>query len=104
MFEAAELGRTIPKEEYKARVPILRSELLDVQQELIRARFPVIIVFAGVDGAGQGRDRQPAERLDGPALDRDARLRGAVRRGERTAGVLALLARPAADTAASPCS
>ncbi len=54
MFEAAELGRTIPKEEYKARIPILRSELLDVQQELIRARFPVIIVFAGVDGAGKG--------------------------------------------------
>jgi polyphosphate:AMP phosphotransferase len=54
MFEAAELGRTIPKDEYKARIPILRSELLDVQQELIRARFPVIIVFAGVDGAGKG--------------------------------------------------
>ena len=54
MFEAAELDRTIPKEEYKARIPVLRSELLDVQQELIRARFPVIIVFAGVDGAGKG--------------------------------------------------
>jgi polyphosphate:AMP phosphotransferase len=54
MFEAAELGRTIPKEDYKARIPILRSELLDVQQELILARFPVIIVFAGVDGAGKG--------------------------------------------------
>ena len=54
MFEAAELGRTIPKDAYKARVPILRSELLDVQLELIHARFPVIIVFAGVDGAGKG--------------------------------------------------
>ncbi len=54
MFEAAELGRAIPKDEYKARVPILRSELLDAQQELIRAKFPVIVVFAGVDGAGKG--------------------------------------------------
>ncbi len=54
MFEAAELGRAMPKAAYKGRVPILRSELLDVQQELVRARFPVIIVFAGVDGAGKG--------------------------------------------------
>ena len=54
MFEAAELGRTIPRAAYKARVPILRAELLDVQQELIRARLPLIIVFAGVDGAGKG--------------------------------------------------
>ena len=54
MFEAAELGRTMPKAAYKARVPTLRAELLDVQQELIRARFPVLIVFAGVDGAGKG--------------------------------------------------
>ena len=54
MFEAAELGRTMPKAAYKARVPVLRAELLDVQQELIRARFPVIVVFAGVDGAGKG--------------------------------------------------
>ena len=54
MFEAAELGRRIPKEEYKRRVPTLRAELLDVQQQLIRARLPVIVVFAGVDGAGKG--------------------------------------------------
>ena len=54
MFEAAELGQRIPKEEYKRRVPKLRAELLDVQQQLIRARLPVIVVFAGVDGAGKG--------------------------------------------------
>jgi polyphosphate:AMP phosphotransferase len=54
MFEAAELGRTIPKEEYKARIPELRTELLTVQQGLVGASFPVIIVFAGVDGAGKG--------------------------------------------------
>jgi polyphosphate:AMP phosphotransferase len=54
MFEAAELGRTIPKEQLKARIPTLRTELLETQRELTGARFPVIVVFAGVDGAGKG--------------------------------------------------
>ena len=54
MFEAAELGRTIPKDEYKARVPALRTALLEAQRDLTSARFPVVIVFAGVDGAGKG--------------------------------------------------
>lgn len=54
MFEAAELGRRIPKEEYKAQIPALRTELLDMQRRLTEARFPVIVVFAGVDGAGKG--------------------------------------------------
>ncbi len=54
MFEAAELGRTVPKEEYKARILTLRTELLETQRQLTGARFPVIVVFAGVDGAGKG--------------------------------------------------
>jgi polyphosphate:AMP phosphotransferase len=54
MFEAAELGQEIPKDEYKARVPTLRTELLEVQRQLSTARFPVIVVFGGVDGAGKG--------------------------------------------------
>ena len=54
MFETAELGRTIPKAEYKVRVPQLRSELLEMQRRLTSARFPVIIVFGGVDAAGKG--------------------------------------------------
>ena len=54
MFEAAELGRTVAKEEYKARVPALRIELLEAQRQLTDARFPVIVVFQGVDGAGKG--------------------------------------------------
>jgi AMP-polyphosphate phosphotransferase len=54
MFEAAELGRTIEKDDYKKQVPILRTELLEVQRQLTPARFPVIVVFAGVDGAGKG--------------------------------------------------
>ncbi len=55
MFEAAELGSTVPKTEYKRLEPVLRAELLDAQRALLQAaRFPVIIVFAGVDGAGKG--------------------------------------------------
>jgi AMP-polyphosphate phosphotransferase len=55
MFEAAELGRTVSKEEFKAREPVLLGELLEVQSQLrAAAAFPVIIVFAGVDGAGKG--------------------------------------------------
>lgn len=54
MFEAAELGREVAKDEYKAREPVLRAELLEVQQQLRSAPFPVVIVFAGVDGAGKG--------------------------------------------------
>ena len=54
MFEAAEIGSVVSKEEYKARVPQLRTDLLEGQRELSRqARFPVIVVFAGVDGAGK---------------------------------------------------
>ena len=54
MFEAAEVGRKLSKSEYKAQVPLLRSELLDAQQDLRAAPFPVIVLFAGVDTAGKG--------------------------------------------------
>lgn len=54
MLEAAEVGSVVSKEEYKARVPQLRTDLLDMQRELSRqARFPVIVVFGGVDGGGK---------------------------------------------------
>jgi AMP-polyphosphate phosphotransferase len=55
MFEAAEVGRKLSKNDYKAQVPELRSELLAAQQELRQASsFPVIVLFAGVDTAGKG--------------------------------------------------
>ena len=54
MFRAAELGRKIAKTEYKKRALVLREELLGLQQELrAQARMPVIVLFAGVDGAGK---------------------------------------------------
>ena len=54
MFEAAELGHKLSKAEYDRIEPALRMELLEMQQKLRSAPFPVIIVFAGVDGAGKG--------------------------------------------------
>jgi polyphosphate:AMP phosphotransferase len=55
MFEAAEAGHRISKDEYKARAPLLRQALLEAQYRLLdEARFPVLIVVAGVDGAGKG--------------------------------------------------
>jgi polyphosphate:AMP phosphotransferase len=54
MFEAAEVGRKLSKNDYKVQVPRLRSELLVAQQELREAAFPVIVLFAGVDTAGKG--------------------------------------------------
>ena len=54
MFETAELGRRVSRSHFKEQVPILRTELLKVQQQLRREkRFQVIIVFGGVDGAGK---------------------------------------------------
>ncbi|MDA4848389.1 polyphosphate:AMP phosphotransferase [Hoeflea poritis] len=55
MFETAELGRTIAKAEFKRMAPNLRQELLELQDTLHKSKlFPVILVFAGVDGGGKG--------------------------------------------------
>ena len=54
MFEAAELGRKVRSKDYKAQVPALREELLEVQSRLREAgQSPVIVLFDGVDGAGK---------------------------------------------------
>ncbi len=55
MFESAELGHTIDKERYDQEEPELRRALLAAQYELVeKAGFPVVILVAGVDGAGKG--------------------------------------------------
>ena len=55
MFESAELGHKIDKATYETEVPKLREALLDAQFELAqKAKFPVIILIGGVDGAGRG--------------------------------------------------
>ena len=53
MFRTAELGRQVDKDAFRALAPPLRIELIELQQELRRRAFPVIIVFAGVNGAGK---------------------------------------------------
>lgn len=53
MFEAAELGRKVSREDFDAIAPQLRIDLLELQRRLREADFPVIIVFGGVDGAGK---------------------------------------------------
>ena len=54
MFETAELGQEISPEEYARRVPALRESLVITQSRLLEADFPVIVILAGVDGAGKG--------------------------------------------------
>ncbi len=54
MFRTAELGQKVSKEEYREREPVLREQLLSAQADLMKADFPVILVFSGVDGAGKG--------------------------------------------------
>lgn len=55
MFESAELGHKIDKETYDREVPPLRAALLDAQMDMAKlAKFPVIILVGGVDGAGRG--------------------------------------------------
>jgi polyphosphate:AMP phosphotransferase len=53
MFEAAELGRHVPKPEYQKELPTLRAGLLLAQRELRQARVPLIVVVSGADGAGK---------------------------------------------------
>ena len=55
MFRTAELGRRVSKDEFEAVAASLRSEILELQQKLRGADFPVIIVFGGVDGAGKNQ-------------------------------------------------
>jgi polyphosphate:AMP phosphotransferase len=55
MFETAELGRKLSKDEYRARVPELRTQLLEMQRNVHRAGdFSVLVLVNGVDGAGKG--------------------------------------------------
>ncbi len=55
MFEAAELGHVIDEHSYAEQVPKLRENLLDAQFDLVESsRFEVVIIIAGMDGAGKG--------------------------------------------------
>lgn len=53
MLKSAELGRALSKQDYEAALGDLRSSLLKVQAEVEQAKFPVIILINGADGAGK---------------------------------------------------
>jgi polyphosphate kinase 2 (PPK2 family) len=53
MFGAAELCQRTPRAEFDRIAPQLRTELLELQSRLRDADFPVLLLFAGVDGAGK---------------------------------------------------
>ena len=54
MFETAELGQVVDDETWEGHVDQVREGLLEVQQALRAADFPVIVVFAGIEKAGVG--------------------------------------------------
>ena len=55
MFESADLDHEVGKAEYKREEPALRRALLEAQQRLLKERrFSVVLLIAGVQGAGRG--------------------------------------------------
>lgn len=55
MFESAELGHKIDNATFDKEAPILREALLETQMDLTKsAKFQVIILIGGLDGAGRG--------------------------------------------------
>ncbi|NOK58498.1 MAG: hypothetical protein GFH27_549279n304 [Chloroflexi bacterium AL-W] len=53
MLDQIDLERTIDKSEYKQLLPKLYAHLYDMEQALIEARIPVLIVFEGWAGASK---------------------------------------------------
>jgi len=54
MLEKVDLTKRLPKEKYKARMPVLRGRLYDLQKACWDANIPSVIVFEGWDAAGKG--------------------------------------------------
>lgn len=54
MFETAQLGREVAKQDYEAEEPQLQAALLQAQREIRAAKVPVVIVVSGVEGSGKG--------------------------------------------------
>lgn len=54
MFELVEMGRKVANEEYDEKIEELRQRLFFAQLEAKRLKIPVIVLIAGVDGAGRG--------------------------------------------------
>jgi polyphosphate:AMP phosphotransferase len=73
MFETAEVGRTVTRDEFEAEEPKLRLELLEAQREIERAGVPVVLLLAGADGSGKGETvKRILEWLDTRGVDTHA--------------------------------
>jgi polyphosphate:AMP phosphotransferase len=74
MFEGAELGQKLDKQDYARREPDLRAALLDAQAEVEeKGDFSVVIVIAGAEGSGKGETvHRLLEWLDARGVDTHA--------------------------------
>lgn len=73
MFEAAELGRHVSKDDYKAQLPDLRAGLLEAQRRLREAGVATVLILSGADGAGKSETAQRLhEWLDPRGLETSA--------------------------------
>ncbi len=54
MFEAAEVGRTLSKEEFKRLEPEVHNLFLQLQRRLRESDKTLVVIIAGVEGAGKG--------------------------------------------------
>lgn len=65
MLEKVDLSVTLPKEDYEAQWPALRSRLYDLQKACWESGIPSMIVFEGWDAAGKGTTiNKLTQRLD----------------------------------------
>lgn len=55
MLDQLDLTLTVSKREYRRRLPDLQARLFDMEQAVIEARLPVMLVFEGWAGTGRAR-------------------------------------------------
>ena len=54
MLEKVDLTKSMRKEEYKAKMPMLESRMGELQRQCKALNIPVMIVFEGYGAAGKG--------------------------------------------------
>ena len=54
MFEAAEVDRSLSREDFKKLEPQIHQQFLSLQQRLRKSNKALIIIVAGIEGAGKG--------------------------------------------------
>ena len=55
MFDAAKVGRRVDADSFERAIEVLRPRLLDAQARLAEAGRPLVVVIAGMEGAGKDR-------------------------------------------------